>query len=111
MALVAATPFLSEVARFAPPCLLKTFTGVPCPACGTTRAALALASGHPAAALRWNPLGALALVALVAGGLVAGARALAGKGVREPHSYPRSVRWAALAALLLNWAYLIAVGR
>lgn len=72
---------------------------------------MALAAGHPFEALGWNPLGAVALVVLVPGGLVAGALALRGHGVREPHAYPRWVRFGALAALLLNWAWLILRGR
>src|SRR5690606_15700295 len=41
-------------------CLVKLTTGVPCPACGTTRSLLSILSGHLAEALWINPLGFLA---------------------------------------------------
>ena len=37
-------------------CLFRNVTGLPCPTCGSTRAALSLASGRPLEALRHNPL-------------------------------------------------------
>ncbi len=51
---------------FGPPrlaCPVKTVTGLPCPSCGATRCALALARGDVGAALRLQP-GLFALVAL-----------------------------------------------
>jgi hypothetical protein len=44
-------------------CLLRLAIGVPCPACGLTRAALAMAHLDFAAAQRWHPL-SIALMAL-----------------------------------------------
>ncbi len=111
MALVAAAPLLPHVAPLLPPCLLKALTGVPCPACGTTRAALSLGSGHPLEALRWNPLGCLALVALVLGGLIAGARALTGRGLKEPRSYPLWARLIVIGMIGANWIWLFVDGR
>ena len=46
-------------------CGLRIFLGIPCPACGLTRATLALARGDLAAALRFQPL-ALPLLAVAA---------------------------------------------
>lgn len=48
-------------------CPVKLVSGVPCPACGTTRSMLAVLSGHLAEALWINPLGflAAAMVALL----------------------------------------------
>lgn len=43
-------------ARWLPPCLFHTITGLHCPGCGSTRALHALASGNLAAALGYNPL-------------------------------------------------------
>ncbi len=106
------------VARFAPgvttvlpPCPFRALTGLPCPTCGTTRALLALANGHPGAALLENPLAvAVALTALAAGVWGLG-RFLAPSHVPPLAPAPdRETRWARLAAvaLLLNWAYLLA---
>ena len=48
-------------------CFLKTATGLPCPACGTTRAVDALLSGHIMEAIQWNPFGfPVALIMMVA---------------------------------------------
>lgn len=38
-------------------CFLKTATGFPCPACGTTRAVDALLQGRVWEAIQWNPFG------------------------------------------------------
>ncbi len=42
-----------------PLCALKSWTGIPCPGCGTTRAWAALAHGQLSQGFAWNPLGAL----------------------------------------------------
>lgn len=49
-----------------PPCPFRTLTGVPCPGCGTTRLAAAVASGDVGGALATDAPGLLALVALAA---------------------------------------------
>jgi hypothetical protein len=38
-------------------CFLKTATGFPCPACGTTRAVDSLLQGQVWEAIQWNPFG------------------------------------------------------
>ncbi len=60
------------LAQWAPPCLLRELSGVPCPTCGTTRVFVLLAHGHIADAFVLAPLP----FALVAFGLVGGAWAL-----------------------------------
>jgi len=113
-ALVALSPLGARLAAALPPCPLKSLTGLPCPGCGTTRAALALAELDVAAAFATSPLAAAAWCALVGGGLVAGALALAGFG---PPDLPRPGRRAdlllragAAAAIVANWIYLVATG-
>jgi len=112
-ALLLAAPFLATPAGTAlalslPPCLFRALTGLPCVACGSTHALLALGRLDVGAALAMNPLAAAALLALVAGGLVAGVRALAGKSLPEPVRWPRWTRLLAAALLAANWAWLLA---
>jgi hypothetical protein len=107
-ALVALSPLAPRLAAAAPACPLKSLTGWPCPSCGATRAALALARFDPGSAFAVSPLAALGWVALVAGGLVAGALALAKVELPEPPStLPGWLRAAVVAAVLANWVYLV----
>ena len=46
-------------------CPLLMLTGVPCPFCGGTHAAIDLGRGHPAAALRASPLAVCGAVAVI----------------------------------------------
>lgn len=106
-ALVALSPLAPRLAAAAPACPLKSLAGLPCPTCGTTRAALALADLDLAAAFTVSPLAALGWILLIAGGLIAGGLALLGIGVREPGHLPVWVRLTGLGLLLANWAYLM----
>ena len=60
-------------------CPLRAATGIPCPLCGMTRACVAVAHGHLATSLAFNPAGVLvvlaAVVALVRPQLIARVRA------------------------------------
>jgi hypothetical protein len=47
------------------PCLFKTVTHLPCPSCGTTRALLMLLRGDVWDSIMMNPLGIIALLALL----------------------------------------------
>lgn len=53
------------------PCAFASMTGLPCPACGSTRAVRALARGDLAGVLATNPLGPLVALALAAIGVQA----------------------------------------
>jgi hypothetical protein len=46
-------------------CLFKTLTGIPCPACGTTRAVMCLLAGNISDAFLYNPC-AILLVLIIA---------------------------------------------
>jgi hypothetical protein len=102
-------PFAPSIVAGLPLCPLKTFTGLPCPSCGTMTAALALARLDVAGAIAASPLAACAWIGLVVGGLVAGVAALAGHGVPElPRELPLPARAAIVGVIAANWAYVIA---
>ncbi len=91
-----------------PRCAFRSLTGIPCPTCGTTHAAVALLHGRIGAALAANPLMTLLGLAFLAGGIAAPLWALARGPVpvlRTPLS--RWWRLAAVLVLLANWFYLI----
>jgi len=111
LAVLLLSPLATPFAALLPPCFFRSLTGVPCPTCGGTRAALALLQGDVGAALRANPLVTVALAVLVGGGLVAFALALAGRGVRGPGRVPGWVRAALVVVLAANWFWLIVDGR
>jgi hypothetical protein len=86
-------------------CPLRRLTGVPCAACGSTRATLAMLHCNFVAAFAWNPMGA-AVVALIA--LHFGLRVVAGRVVRVELS-ARQWRIAFICGvvlLLVNWVYV-----
>lgn len=91
--------------------MIREVTGVPCPGCGTTRAALALARLDMVHAFVSFPLQSFAWSVFVLGGLAAGAWSLSG---RDLPSLPRRVpRWGVVLAALLvlaNWGYCILTG-
>ena len=94
-------------------CVFRAATGIPCLTCGATRAAALLATGDVAGALAMNPLATLAGLALVPWGLadlvlLARGRALSVE-IAPPAAW--AVRGLAVAAVIVNWAYLLAVGR
>lgn len=84
-------------------CPLRRYTGVPCPTCGGTRAAVALATLHPMRALAFNPLVTVALVVVPLWALRRWT-----KGHSPIDWFPsRRVVWFLLALLMLNWAYVL----
>lgn len=108
VALVALSPLAAALAAGLPPCPFRAWLDLPCPSCGVTRAALALARLDPAAALAVNPLAAIGWVGLVAGGLGAGAAATLGRPLPGLRLRPTpALRAATALALLGNWVYLI----
>jgi hypothetical protein len=109
--LLGASPWASFAGEALWACAFKSWTGIPCPTCGTARAALALARFDVLGALSRYPLPTIAWIFLLGGGLYAGAMALSG---RTPPTIPKSLPvWARaglVAAVLTNWMYSIATG-
>lgn len=113
-AAIAALSFL--VARFVPvlgipfTCPLRGLAGIPCATCGMTHAFVHLAHGEVGVAFAASPLGA----ALAAGAWLYAAldalRVAAGAPLPVPSAGAlRALAAAGIAALLVNWLYLVAV--
>jgi hypothetical protein len=91
-------------------CALRESTGWPCLGCGLTRAADRFAHGDVLGALQANPLGTLAaaLFALLALAAVLHlAFALPLPEVRLRARELRALRWGLLAAVLLNYGFVV----
>ena len=96
-----------------PPCLFHRITHLPCPSCGSTRAALALLRLDLAQAFAWNPLAAAIAIGcaiFTAWAFVSRLFSLASPAVElEPRD--RLPLGIALAlAIAANWAYLVWAG-
>lgn len=96
----------SHLGRVVSLCLIKRFTGLPCPTCGFTRGVLSLLSGLPGRAWLYNPLlfSVLSLFVAAIGIRILFARAITIRLARRE----RGIAWL-LAGILFaaNWAYVI----
>ena len=109
--LILLSPLATKLAGGLASCPFKGLTGIPCPTCGTTRAALALAHFEPLHALTHYPLPTLGWIVFLGGGLAAGWRAWRGLPLpRIPRRVPIWARLAFVGVVLANWAYSIATG-
>lgn len=109
--LILVSPLAEGRATALPSCPIKTLSGLPCPTCGTTRAALALSHFDLTGSMAINPLAALVWLGLIVGGLIVGLRAVLNMPLREPKwvlSIP--VRGLLVLVILANWLYLVGVG-
>lgn len=88
-------------------CLLYDFLGLPCPACGGSRAGLSLLRGDLPGALIHNPLVTLALCA---GSSILAIRLISGRQLVMDwsHRIDRIVPLLLVAAVLANWIYVFA---
>lgn len=92
-------------------CPFKELTGYPCPSCGTTRSALALARFDVLGALLRYPLPTLGWIAFIGGGLSLSAWALTGRDVPPlPRRIPGWGLALGVAVVLANWGWAIATG-
>jgi hypothetical protein len=93
-------------------CPFLALTGYPCLTCGATRCAIAFLHGNLFLAWSWNPLAFVALcgVALfdVYATIVLLARLPRLRAIDWTRAEKNAVRIAAIALILLNWAYLLA---
>ena len=90
------------------PCVFHSLTGIPCPTCGTTRAATAFLHGDLLAAAAANPLAAIGGFLFVVGAPLAALWAVARWPVPlVPMPLPTWTRIGALALIVANWLYVI----
>ena len=109
--LIALSPLAPGIAAGLPGCPVRSLFDIPCPTCGTSRAALALSDFDLVGALAVNPLAALAWTVLIMGGALAGTLAAVDRPVKEPAWITSSpIRWLLATCVLVNWVYLILAG-
>jgi len=109
---IALRPLWLALAPLAPACPFRTWTGLPCPTCGTTHAAVAMLRGEIGAAFAANPLAAAAGICFIVGGAFAPVWASFAWPVPAlPTPLPVWLRAAIIGVILLGWAYVIAVSR
>ena len=105
---LALRPLWLAIAPHLRPCIFYAWTGIPCPTCGTTRAAVAFLGGHMVEAFSTNPLAAAGGFLFVAGAPVVFLWAFSGIPMpRVSGPLPPWLRFAALSIICLNWVYLI----
>jgi hypothetical protein len=93
-----------------PVCLLREWTGVPCPTCGTTRLIEALLSGDLLGAVAWNPLVFLVLTAAAVWAVLSAASFAFRLPTWRVAFSRRERTWArilAIAALVGGWAWVL----
>jgi Protein of unknown function (DUF2752) len=111
LVLVAVSPFGALFSDSLWSCAFKSLTGLPCPTCGTTRAALALSRLDLWGAFSHYPLPTVGWIVFLGGGLLAASMSLLGRTPPAiPNRLPAWARGGIAAALLANWIYSIATG-
>jgi hypothetical protein len=91
------------------PCVFRSLTGIPCPTCGTTRAATAFLDGNLLAAFTSNPLATVAGSVFIFGAPLAALWAVMRWPVPEiPSPLHVWMRAGVIGLLAVNWIYLIA---
>jgi len=95
-------------------CPFREHLGIPCASCGTTRAVTAFVSGDPIEAFLFNPLAAG--LCLFSVGVIAYTVLVRLFGAPRLHvtlegRAATAARIGVVAAILVNWAFLIAMGK
>lgn len=98
-------------------CVLKITTGLPCPACGSTRSVLLIMNGNPQAAFFMNPLGFLYTLFLLAAPLLLFVDVVLKKETlwqfsnhSEIYLKKKSILTAVFSLIVLNWIWNIIKG-
>jgi hypothetical protein len=105
---VALRPLWLALAPHLRPCIFRTLTGLPCPTCGTTRAAVAFLHGDLVSAFVSNPLATLIGILFIAGAPIAALWVVSGRPAIElPQTRSQWLRWILVGVIAVNWLYLI----
>lgn len=108
---VALRPLWLAAAPLLGPCPFRSLTGIPCPTCGTTRAAAAMLNADLPGAFAANPLAAMAGLLFVVGAPLAALWAAARWPLPVLSSpLARRTRFALAALVAANWLFLIGNG-
>ena len=108
VAAIALRPLWLATAPHLRSCVFRSLTGIPCPTCGTTRAATAFLQGHVMTAFISNPLATLAGLLFVVGAPIAVIWTTAKWPLPPlPNPLPPWVRIGAVCLIAANWLYLI----
>src|SRR5438128_4043572 len=95
-----------------PRCVFHELTGLPCVSCGMTRCAIQFFHGHFLAAWKWNPLVFASLCGVIGfdayAFIVITARAPRVRVLFRDEIERKYARIIVIAALALNWIYLLA---
>lgn len=98
-------------------CILKITTGLPCPACGSTRSVLHIINGNPQAAFFMNPLGFLFTLFLIAAPFLLFVDVILKKEIlwrfynrSEIYLKNKSILTAVVSLIALNWIWNILKG-
>lgn len=97
------------VLSFAPSCVFKGLTGVPCPTCGSTRSIVRLSHGDLAASLLMNPLMSMTLIAALvvfAYSLITLITDVPRIGVSFSEQEKDMIRTLSVLLILANWLYV-----
>jgi hypothetical protein len=102
--------WLQSVLSFAPDCVFKGLTGIPCPTCGSTRSVVHLSHGDILSAFTMNPLTTLCLMSAVLYfiyALMSAAFHLPRISFLFTDRERTIMRAGVIMLLLVQWAYLI----
>ena len=102
--------WLLPILSFAPDCVFKGLTGIPCPTCGSSRSVMHLAHGDILSALAMNPLTTLCLIAAILyfiASLTSVAFDLPRINIILAVKEKNVMRAGVVMILLAQWAYLI----
>ncbi|MCU0376090.1 MAG: DUF2752 domain-containing protein [Chitinophagaceae bacterium] len=95
-------------------CIFKQATGLPCPACGSTRSVQAMLHGHWPQVFSHNPLGIVTFIMVVAGVIWSAADVFRGSQslYLKTRQWQATIRrpivaWPLVILLLANWVWSI----